>query len=75
MRPETKLSDYAFDERAGLPSNKLFVALAALGVLLLVSAAVSSTRVTSPPQRVPVAAKAVTSAPYTWEDLETSLDR
>jgi hypothetical protein len=69
MRPEMKLQDLETDERAGMPSNKVFVALAVLGLLLLLSAAFSSERVASPPQRVPTSGK-VEAVPYVWHGFE-----
>ena len=70
MQPETKLRDLRTDERAGLPSNRVYVALAALGLLLLASAALTSERVVSPSQRIPTDAKAVKTVPYVWQGFE-----
>jgi hypothetical protein len=66
MRPETKRLQSAIDEGTGLPSGKVFLALAALGLVLLLLAALSSDRVASTRQRVPVAAKAVEVVPTAW---------
>jgi hypothetical protein len=70
MQPDMKLRDLRTDERAGLPSNRVYVALAALGLLLLASAALTSERVASPSQRVPMVAKAVKTVPYVRQGYE-----
>jgi hypothetical protein len=77
MQPETKLRDLRTDERAGLPSNRVYVALAALGLLLLASAAFTSERVASPSQRISTDAKAVKTLPYVRQGFEplTSSER
>ena len=63
MRPETKRLSSGIDEGTGLPSGKVFLALAVLGLLLLLLAALTSDRVTSTPQRGPIAAKSVAVVP------------
>jgi hypothetical protein len=63
MLDETKFSDPEIDEGMRMPSGKVFLALAALGLLLLALAAFSSGRVTPAPQRGPAAANAFYAAP------------
>ena len=63
MLDESKFSDPEIDEGMRMPSGKVFLALAALGLLLLALAAFSSGRVTPPPQRGPAAANALEAAP------------
>jgi hypothetical protein len=63
MQHETKFPDPGTDAGMGLPSGKVFLALAALGLLLLALAALSSERVAPSPQRGPVAAKSVEVVP------------
>jgi hypothetical protein len=74
MRLEMKLRDFGIDESTGLPSNRMLVALAVLGVLLLASAAFSSGRVASP-SRGTMSAKAVQAVPYAGRGFESSFDR
>jgi hypothetical protein len=63
MLDETKFSHPEIDEGMRMPSGKVFLALAALGLLLLALAAFSSGRVTPPPQRGPAAARTIDAAP------------
>jgi hypothetical protein len=63
MQHESKFPDPGTDEGLSLPSGKVFLALAALGLLLLALAALSSDRVAPSPQRGPVAAKSIEVGP------------
>ena len=63
MQPETKPRDPGIDEGTGLPSGKVFLALAALGLFLLLLAALSSGRAASEPPQVAMATKAIEVLP------------
>jgi len=60
MQHDTRFSDSETDEAMRLPSCKVFVALAALALLMLVMAALSSGQVTAPLQRDPVVTNSIT---------------
>jgi hypothetical protein len=60
MQHDTRFSDSETDEAMRLPSRKVFVALAALALLMLAMAALSSGQVTAPLQRDPVVTNSIT---------------
>jgi len=59
MQNDTRFSDSETDEAMRLPSRKVFVALAALALLMLGMAALSSWRVTAPLQQDPVVTNSI----------------
>jgi hypothetical protein len=70
MQHEPRFSDPETDEAMRLPGRKVFLAVAALGLVMLGLAAFSSGRVTPSPQRSPAAAKAIEIVPSLYGGFE-----